>query len=68
MCAVLCVADDFVDIALWGWAKLGWLRGFLRGEADIPSYDTFGRVFGMFDAQEPLRGRSHFVNLNPVTT
>ena len=51
VCAVLCVADDFVDIALWGRAKLGWLRGFLRVEADIPSHDTFGRVFGMFDAQ-----------------
>jgi predicted transposase YbfD/YdcC len=51
VCAVLCGADDFADIALWGRAKREWLRGFLKLEAGIPSHDTFGRVFGLLDAQ-----------------
>lgn len=51
VCAVLCGADDFVDIALWGRAKLAWLRRFLTLEAGIPSHDTFARVFGLLDAQ-----------------
>ena len=51
VCAVLCGADDFVDIALWGRSKLAWLRRFLTLEAGIPSHDTFARVFGLLDAE-----------------
>lgn len=51
VCAVLCGADDFVDIALWGRSKLDWLRGFVKLEQGVPSHDTFARVFGMIDPQ-----------------
>ncbi len=45
ICAVLCGADSWVDVALFGQAKLGWLRTFLALPNGIPSHDTFGRVF-----------------------
>ncbi len=47
VCAVLSGVDDFVDIELWGEAKIDWLRGFMKLEHGIPSHDTIGRVFGM---------------------
>ena len=30
VCAVLSGVDDFVDIELWGDAKIDWLRGFMK--------------------------------------
>lgn len=51
VCAVLCGADDFVDIALRGRSKLDWLCGFAKLEQGVPSHDTFARVFGMIDPQ-----------------
>ena len=44
--AVLCGADSWVDVALWGRCKVEWLRTFLPLPHGIPSHDTFGRVFG----------------------
>jgi predicted transposase YbfD/YdcC len=47
ICAVICSADDWVDVEAWGNAKLDWLR--LQGlplPNGIPSHDTFGDVFG----------------------
>lgn len=49
VCAVLCGADDFVDVALWGKSNLKWLRKFLKLKAGVPSHDTFCRVFAMID-------------------
>lgn len=49
VCAVLCGADDFVEIEGWGKAKLGWLRQFLRLEHGIASHDTYGRLFAAID-------------------
>lgn len=49
VCAVLCGADDFVDVALWGKSSLKWLRKFLKLKAGVPSHDTFCRVFAMID-------------------
>ena len=37
-------------VALWGRAKLDWLRRFLPFENGIASHDTFGRVFALLDA------------------
>jgi len=51
VCAVLCGADDFVDIALWGQSKLEWLRRFLKLASGIPSHDTFCRVFALLDPE-----------------
>ena len=50
-CAILCGADDFVEIQMWGKARLDWLQRYMKLEHGIPSHDTFSRVFGMLDAQ-----------------
>ena len=43
--AVVCGADNWVEIEEFGKAKEEWLRGFLKLPNGIPSHDTFGRVF-----------------------
>ncbi len=50
ICAVLCGADSWTGVALWGRAKLSWLRQFLPFENGVASHDTFGRVFALLDA------------------
>lgn len=50
VCAMLCGADNFVDIEAWAEERLDWLRGFMKLEHGIASHDTFGRVFGLLDA------------------
>src|SRR5258708_5442516 len=52
VCAVICGADDWVDIAGWGNEKLDFLRQFMPLENGIPSHDTFGRVFSRLDAAQ----------------
>lgn len=47
--AVLCGAEDFPDIELFGKARLEWLKSFLELPGGIPSHDTFRRVFGALD-------------------
>src|SRR5829696_5649305 len=49
VCAVLCGADAWVDVELFGRSKEGWLRAFLPLPGGIPSHDTFGRVFAALD-------------------
>ncbi len=50
VCAVLSGADGWAGVALWGRAKLHWLRRFLPFENGVASHDTFGRVFALLDA------------------
>ena len=50
--AVLVGADTFVEIELWAREKLDWLRGYLCLANGIPSHDTFGRLFGLIDAEQ----------------
>ncbi len=52
ICAVICGAEGWVDIELFGKSKLPWLKSFLELPNGIPSHDTFGRVFSMIDAQQ----------------
>ncbi len=52
ICAVLCGADNWVEVEQFGKAKEGWLRGFLQLPNGIPSHDTFGRVFAQLEAEE----------------
>jgi len=52
ICAVICGAEGWVDIELFGKSKLAWLKTFLELPNGIPSHDTFGRVFSRIDAQE----------------
>ena len=48
--AILSGADTWVSVALWGQAKLHWLRQFLPFANGIAAHDTFGRVFSLLDA------------------
>jgi predicted transposase YbfD/YdcC len=50
--AVLVGADTFVEIELWAKEKIDWLRKYLKLANGIPSHDTFGRLFGLIDAEE----------------
>ena len=52
ICAVICGAEGWVDIELFGQSKLPWLKTFLELPNGIPSHDTFGRVFARIDAQQ----------------
>ena len=52
ICAVICGAEGWVDIELFGKSKLPWLKTFLELPNGIPSHDTFGRVFSLIDAQQ----------------
>lgn len=52
ICAVICGAEGWVDIELFGKSKLPWLKTFLALPNGIPSHDTFGRVFSRIDAEQ----------------
>jgi hypothetical protein len=52
ICGVICGADSWVDIELFGKSKLEWLKTFLRLPNGIPSHDTFGRVFAAMNPEE----------------
>jgi len=49
--AVVCGADSFVAIELFGKRKEVWLKTFLDLPNGIPSHDTLGRVFAMLDPE-----------------
>ena len=52
ICAVICGADGWSDIELFGKNKKDWLKTFLELPKGIPSHDTFGRVFGKIRPEE----------------
>lgn len=52
ICAVICGADSWSDMELFGKHKLNWLKKFLELPGGVPSHDTFGRVFAMLDPDE----------------
>jgi len=52
ICGVICGAEGWVDIELFGNSKIHWLATFLELPNGIPSHDTFGRVFSLIDAQQ----------------
>jgi predicted transposase YbfD/YdcC len=52
ICAVICGADSWVAVALFGKAKLAWLKRFLELPNGIPSHDTFGRVFARLKPEQ----------------
>jgi predicted transposase YbfD/YdcC len=47
--AVLCGADGWAEVQLWGRCKYKWLATFLELPGGIPSHDTLGRVFALLD-------------------
>src|SRR2546423_6083649 len=45
VCAVICGADGWAEVAEFGGSKQAWFGTFLDLPGGIPSHDTFGRVF-----------------------
>ncbi len=54
--AVICGADGWTEVALWGQTNETWLRTFLELPSGIPSHDTFGDVFARLDPKQFRRG------------
>jgi predicted transposase YbfD/YdcC len=52
ICAVICGADSWEDIELFGKSKEGWLRGLLELPHGIPAHDTYRRVFAVLDTEQ----------------
>jgi predicted transposase YbfD/YdcC len=59
ICAVLCGADSWQEIADYSRSKHDWLTTFLTLPGGIPSHDTFRRVFCLLD---PLAFQGCFSN------
>ena len=49
ICAVVCGADGWIDIEMYGIARKKWLSKFLELPNGIPSHDTFARVFSQIN-------------------
>ena len=52
ICAVICGAEGWADVELFGKSKYDWLRRFLDLPNGIPSHDTLGRVFSRIDSKQ----------------
>ena len=50
VCAVVCGADDWEAVEMWGEAKLDWLRQYIPLKNGIPSHDTIGRLFAAMNS------------------
>lgn len=48
---VICGANGWTDVELFGRSKRDWRKAFLELPNGIPSHYTFGRVFAMLDAE-----------------
>ena len=52
VCAILCGAEGWADMELFGKSKEEWLRTFLKLPNGIPSHDTFARIFAAIDPDQ----------------
>ena len=52
ICAVICGADSWVHVEMFGRSKEEWFRTFLDLPNGIPSHDTFGDVFSRLDPEQ----------------
>ncbi len=52
ICAVICGADGWTEVAMFGECKELWFRTFLDLPNGIPSHDTFRRVFMLLRPDE----------------
>jgi predicted transposase YbfD/YdcC len=51
ICAVICGADGWAEVEVFGHSKLSWFKSFLELPGGIPSHDTFGRVFARLNPE-----------------
>lgn len=49
---MICGADTWVDIEIYGQSKYEWLKQFLELTNGIPSHDTFARVFARINSEQ----------------
>jgi predicted transposase YbfD/YdcC len=59
ICAVICGADNWEEVELFGQSKEAWFRTFLDLPNGIPAHDTFWRVFARLN---PEQFQQSFVN------
>ncbi len=52
ICAIICGADSWVHIEMFGRSKEEWFKSFLELPNGIPSHDTFGDVFARLDPEQ----------------
>lgn len=52
ICGVICGAETWTDIELFGRERQDWLEQFLELKHGVPSHDTFGRVFARIDTDQ----------------
>lgn len=52
ICAVICGADNWEEVQLFGEAKEAWFKTILELPNGIPSHDTFWRVFAKLDPEQ----------------
>jgi predicted transposase YbfD/YdcC len=52
ICAVICGADNWEEVELFGQSKEAWFRTFLELAHGIPSHDTFWRVFARLNPEQ----------------
>lgn len=52
ICAVICGAEGWSDIELFGQSKHDWLKSFLELPNGIPSHDTFARVISSIKPED----------------
>lgn len=61
ICAIICGADGWTAVEVFGEVREAWLRQFLELPNGIPTHDTFGRVFGQLDAEAFQRSFNRWV-------
>lgn len=68
ICAVICGADGWAEVAEFGNSKQAWFKTFLDLPGGIPSHDTFGRVFARLNPDAFERRFVAWTSALPSTT